>query len=102
MTKPPLRLVDEGQSSDAVRPLPHDISAGQRVLGPMMLSPRAVAEARELLDGSDLYRPAHQIIWEAICALADRGDPCEPTAVAAELGARQLTKVGGGPYLHTL
>ncbi|MFG1999716.1 DUF3987 domain-containing protein [Spirillospora sp. NPDC048911] len=104
MSKPPLRVVDGGhvQPGDSVRPLPHDISAEQQVLGAMMLSARAVAEAREVLDGAEFYRPAHQVIWHAICVLADRGDPCEPTAVAAELGPRQLGKVGGGPYLHTL
>ncbi|TDD67822.1 DUF3987 domain-containing protein [Actinomadura rubrisoli] len=95
-------VADPDDNADFSRPLPHDIGAEQQVLGAMMLSLRAVAEVRELLDGTEFYRPAHQVIWQAICALADRGDPCEPTAVAAELGARQLDKVGGGPYLHTL
>ncbi|WP_395110723.1 DUF3987 domain-containing protein [Actinomadura sp. SCN-SB] len=93
---------DPDDDVDLARSLPHDLSAEQQVLGAMMLSPRAVTEARALLDGGEFYRPAHQVIWQAICALADRGDPCEPTAVAAELGARQLGKVGGAPYLHTL
>ncbi len=104
MTKPPLRVVDGEQDDDRSlsRALPHDLGAERQVLGAMMLSARAVADAREVLDGSEFYRPAHQEIWQAICDLADRGDPCEPTAVAAELGPRRLAKVGGGPYLHTL
>ncbi|TYB38403.1 DUF3987 domain-containing protein [Actinomadura chibensis] len=103
MTKPPLRVLDGGHDDpDPHRSLPHDIGAERQVLGAMMLSTRAVADARALLDGSEFYRPAHQEIWQAICGLADRGDPCEPTAVAAELGSRRLAKVGGGPYLHTL
>jgi replicative DNA helicase len=93
---------DPDDDPDLARPLPHDVRAEQQVLGAMMLSPRAVAQARELLDGGEFYRPAHQVIWQALGALADRGDPCEPTAVAAELGLRQLGKVGGAPYLHTL
>ncbi|WP_165958872.1 DUF3987 domain-containing protein [Actinomadura sp. KC345] len=84
------------------RALPHDLGAERQVLGAMMLSTRAVADARDVLDGSEFYRPAHREVWQAICDLADRGDPCEPTAVAAELGPRRLSKVGGGPYLHTL
>jgi uncharacterized protein DUF3987/DnaB helicase-like protein len=84
------------------RPLPHDIAAEQQVLGAMMLSSRAVTEVRQVLDGTEFYRPAHQIIWQALCGLADRGDPCEPTAVLAELGPRQLGKVGGGAYLISL
>ncbi|WUI01936.1 DUF3987 domain-containing protein [Spirillospora sp. NBC_00431] len=103
MTKPPLRVLDGGQDDqEPTRPLPHDLGAERQVLGAMMLSARAVADARQVLDGSEFYRPAHLEIWQAICDLADRGDPCEPTAVAAELGPRRLTKVGGGPYLHTL
>lgn len=102
MSKPPLRLVDDDRHQGPGRPLPHDIDAEQQVLGAMMLSARAVAEVRELLDGTEFYRPAHQTIWQAICSLADHGAPCEPTAVAAELGPRDLSKVGGGPYLHTL
>ncbi|MCQ0004525.1 DUF3987 domain-containing protein [Actinomadura madurae] len=104
MTKPPLRVVDGGQDDlqSLSRALPHDLGAERQVLGAMMLSARAVTDAREVLDGSEFYRPAHQEIWQAVCDLADRGDPCEPTAVAAELGPRRLTKVGGGPYLHTL
>ena len=43
-----------------------------------MLSPAALAEARAVLDGSEFYRPAHQVIWQAITALADRGDPHDP------------------------
>nr|WP_168221209.1 DUF3987 domain-containing protein [Actinomadura sp. WMMA1423] len=103
MTKPPLRVLDGGQDDqEPTRSLPHDLAAERQVLGAMMLSARAVVDAREVLDGNEFYRPAHQEIWQAVCDLADRGDPCEPTAVAAELGPRRLTKVGGGPYLHTL
>ncbi|MEU9019974.1 DUF3987 domain-containing protein [Actinomadura sp. NPDC048394] len=103
MTKPPLRVVDDRQDDQSLsQALPHDLGAERQVLGAMMLSARAVADARDVLDGSEFYRPAHQVIWQAICDLADRGDPCEPTAVAAELGPRRLGKVGGGPYLHTL
>ncbi|MBO0802379.1 MAG: DUF3987 domain-containing protein [Nocardiopsaceae bacterium] len=83
-------------------PLPHDIGAEQVVLGAAMLSPAALAEVRELLNGSEFYRPAHAIIWDAITALADRRDPHDPLAVGAYLGAAGLAKSGGAPYLHTL
>jgi hypothetical protein len=82
-------------------PPPHNIAAEQAVLGAAMLSPAALAEARDLLDGTEFYRPAHQVIWEAITALADRGDPHDPLTVGAALG-RDMTRAGGAPYLHTL
>ncbi|MFC5754155.1 DUF3987 domain-containing protein [Actinomadura rugatobispora] len=72
------------------------------LLGAVMLSPPALDQARTLLDGSEFYRPAHGLIWDTIVALADRGAPYEPVAVASTINPRDLTKIGGAPYLHTL
>jgi len=110
MTKPPLRVVNaqplDGPSPEPGEGLgatpPHNVEAEQCVLGAAMLSASALAEVRPLLDAGDFYRPAHRRVWEAICALADRGAPADPLAVGAEIGPRNLNKVGGAPYLHTL
>jgi hypothetical protein len=56
------------------------------VLGAAMLSPAALVKIRDLLDGAEFYRPGHQVIWQAITALADRGDPQDPLSVGAYLG----------------
>jgi hypothetical protein len=69
------------------------------VLGAALLSTAALAEMRTLIDGSDFYRPAHETIWQAACALADAGRPTDAVALSAALGA-DLGKVGGAPYLH--
>jgi replicative DNA helicase len=99
MTRTLRAITGDGIDGD---PLPHDIGAEQAVLGAAMLSPAALAEVRALLDGGEFYRPAHQVIWQAITALADRGDPYDPLSVGAYLGAAGLAKAGGAPYLHTL
>jgi replicative DNA helicase len=103
VTKPTaLRVIDGEPLGDELnRALPHNITAEQVVLGAMMLSPAALAGVRELLDGSEFYRPAHARVWEAVTTLADRNAPCDPLAVGAELG-HDLTKTGGALYLHTL
>ncbi|GAA0333129.1 DUF3987 domain-containing protein [Actinoallomurus spadix] len=103
MTKPTALRIIDGDQPDAEpgRALPHNITAEQVVLGTMMLSPAALTEVREVLDGSEFYRPAHARIWETVTTLADRGAPCDPLAVGAELGP-DLSKTGGAPYLHTL
>lgn len=102
MSKPhALHLIDDQHDAEPVCAPPHNIGAEQVVLGAMMLSPAALAEVRELIDGSEFYRPAHTRIWEAITALADRGTPFDPLAVGAELG-RDLKSTGGALYLHTL
>lgn len=103
---PSLRLIsdsaDAPDGAEFIRPLPHNIKAEQHVLGSVMLSAGALGEVRALLDGSEFYRPAHAQIWDGIVALADRGAPCDPVAVAAAIGPRDLSKLGGAPYLHTL
>jgi len=82
---------------------PQDMAAEQSVLGSMLISKDAIAEVTEILRGSDFYRPAHEIIHDAIIDLFGRGEPVDMITVAAELTRRgELQKVGGAPYLHTL
>jgi replicative DNA helicase len=82
---------------------PQDLQAEQGVLGGMLLSKDAIADVVEQLHGRDFYRPAHQIVFDAVLGLYGRGEPADPVTVAAELARTgQLAKVGGTPYLHTL
>ena len=82
---------------------PHDVEAEQRTLGGMLLSAAAVADVGEIIAPWDHYRPAHQVIHEAILELADAGKPVDAVTVADLLGKRgDLMRVGGGPYLHDL
>ena len=85
-------------------PIPCDIIAEQSVLGGAMIGGAAeIAQIQQLVNALDFYRPAHQLIYDAVCALADRGDPHDAVAVNAELTRRgETTRVGGAPYLHTL
>ncbi|MGN6524130.1 MAG: replicative DNA helicase, partial [Actinomycetes bacterium] len=82
---------------------PQDLAAEQSVLGGMMLSKDAIADVVEAVRGTDFYKPAHELVFEAIIDLYGRGEPADAVTVAAELTKRgELTRVGGGPYLHTL
>ena len=82
---------------------PHDVAAEQCVLGGMLLSKDAISDVIEVIRPNDHYRPAHQLVHEAILDLYARGDPADPITVANELTRRgELTRVGGAPYLHTL
>ncbi|MPV50853.1 MULTISPECIES: replicative DNA helicase [unclassified Pseudactinotalea] len=82
---------------------PQDVAAEQSVLGGMMLSKDAIADVVEILRGSDFYRPAHEMIYDAIIDLYGRGEPADAVTVSAELTDRgELTRIGGAPYLHTL
>ena len=82
---------------------PHDVAAEQCVLGGMLLSKDAISDVIEVIRPADHYRPAHQLIHEAVLDLYSRGEPADAITVANELTRRgEIARVGGGPYLHTL
>ena len=91
------------RSDDFERTPPHDVPAEQCVLGGMLLSKDAISDVIEVIRPADHYRPAHQLIHEAILDLYGRGEPADAITVANELTRRgEIARVGGAPYLHTL
>jgi replicative DNA helicase len=69
----------------------------------MLLSKDAISDVVEILRERDFYRPAHELIYDAIVDLYGRGEPADPVTVSAELTKRgDLVRAGGAPYLHTL
>jgi len=91
------------RNDDFERTPPHDVAAEQCVLGGMLLSKDAISDVIEVIRPTDHYRPAHQLIHEAILDLYGRGEPADAITVANELTRRgEIARVGGGPYLHTL
>ncbi len=82
---------------------PQDVGAEQSVLGGMLLSKDAIADCVEVLKGTDFYRPAHELIYDAILDLYGRGEPADAITVADELTKRgDLARVGGQASLHQL
>lgn len=94
------RIVD----TPVVEPsLDADVGAERCVLGAMMIDPTMAVTISEQLTGQDFFEPRHQTIYEMIRNRSLGGELVDAVAVAhALLGAGQLTKVGGGAYLHTL
>src|ERR1700723_3032362 len=91
------------RNDDFERTPPHDVAAEQCVLGGMLLSKDAISDVIEVIRATDHYRPAHQLVHEAILDLYARGEPADPITVSNELTRRgELTRIGGAPYLHTL
>jgi len=82
---------------------PQDVHAEQSVIGGMLLSKDAIADCVEGLKGVDFYRPAHELIYDAILDLYSRGEPADAITVSDELTKRgDLVRVGGQAYLHQL
>jgi replicative DNA helicase len=82
---------------------PHNIAAEESLLGAMLLSKDAIADAIEIIETADFYKPAHQHVYEAITSLYSVGEPADTVTVAAELDrAGLLAGMGGGGSLVTL
>ncbi|MGN6245139.1 MAG: replicative DNA helicase [Motilibacteraceae bacterium] len=77
----------------------HDDAAERIVLGAMMASERIVAECLATgITASDFYRPAHEIIFDAIVSASAAGEPHGPEELCIQL-ANDLRRIGGAPYL---
>lgn len=90
----PVRAPQPPRGVDRVPP--HNLEAEESLLGAMLLSREAIAEAIELVSGDDFYKPAHAHLFDAVLALYGAGEPADPVTVAEELRrAGVLDAVGG-------
>lgn len=87
----------------SVRVPPFDELAEQQTLGGMLLSREAIRQVGEIIRPGDFYRPAHQLIYDAVIALDSRGEPVDAMSVDAELiRGGEAGRYGGAPYLIEL
>ena len=85
------------------QPLPHSIEAEQAVLGGLMLKNDAFDTTAEVLSDSDFYSADHQLIFNAMAALAADGQPFDPITLTESLqNSNQLSAAGGAEYLVDL
>ncbi len=89
--------------SDVEIPVPLNNEAEQALLGAVIQDARAFDDVRAMLSASDFYRPAHAQVWSVVEALRDVGKAVDPLAVMQALRENgELTRIGGGSYLHDL
>lgn len=82
---------------------PQNLEAEQAVLGAMLLSKDAIADAVEEIRGNDFYRPAHEIIFDTIVELYNENEPADLITTTDKLIKNgDIERIGGAPYLHTL
>jgi replicative DNA helicase len=75
---------------------PHNIEAEESVLGAVLLSAEAANVALEALHADDFYKPAHQLIFEAVTGLFDANQPIDAITLADALRRTDtLDRVGG-------
>lgn len=100
---PKRQAEDEWADDEPVRLPPHDIAAERAVLGGMLLSQDVIDDVLGIVQERDFFRPAYQIVFAAVAAMREAGDPVDAVTVAAELTRRgDIGRMGGAPELHTL
>ena len=87
----------------SVKAPPHSVEAEQSVLGGLMLNNDAWFNVAEVVSAHDFYRPAHQIIFEAMNDLAAEDQPLDALTLSERLYSKGLQdKAGGLAYLAEL
>lgn len=82
---------------------PQNIEAEQAVLGAMLISKEAIAEAAQILSPDDFYREAHRIVYETMLDLSNRNQAVDNLTVIEQLNkSGQLEKVGGIAFVTAL
>ncbi|WP_409348254.1 replicative DNA helicase [Paenibacillus gyeongsangnamensis] len=82
---------------------PQNLEAELAVLGAVLLDGDALITAMERINSDDFYRPAHQLIYEAMIEIAEANEPVDLITLTARLqDKQQLEEVGGISFLSEL
>ena len=94
--EPPFSTMSS-KKQKAGRVPPHNIEAEASLLGAMLLSKDAIADALEVTSAEHFYKPSHAHVFDAICGLYATGEPADPVTVADALDRAGLLEGIGGP-----
>lgn len=82
---------------------PQDLVAEQATLGSILIDPGVAALALGQLETADFYLEAHQVLFRAMRAVRERGDPVDLIMTSAELRRKgDMERAGGAEYLTAL
>tara|TARA_B100000427_G_scaffold145181_1_gene120761 strand:- start:631 stop:2100 length:1470 start_codon:yes stop_codon:yes gene_type:complete len=82
---------------------PQALDVEAALLGTMLLSRDAIADALQIVEPSHFYKPSHIHVFEAICDLYGAGEPADVNTVGDSLNRRgYLEKMGGKSFLLEL
>ena len=87
----------------SIKAAPHSIEAELAVLGALLINNNVWEDVSERVSEDDFYRKDHRLIFHAINALADDGQPYDVVTVGEWLeNHQQLDDAGGLTFLATL
>lgn len=89
--------------TDTERVPPSDLGAERQVIGAILHAPAVLDDVTDILDGSEFYRLAHELIFRAAVALRAADEPIDAKLVADQLAKTgDLARAGGLPYLFEI
>src|SRR5260221_12087445 len=96
-------MTDNTSSSSPDRVAPNSTEAEEAVLGSILINPEAMLEVASFLQPSDFFIVRNQWVYEAICAVQERGEAIDNLTGIQELQSRnQLESIGGSAYITRL
>lgn len=90
-------------SSQTGRVPPQNLQAEESVLGSLLLDKDAIIQVADILRPEHFYTRTHQAIYGAMLALYEQREPIDVITLSNQLRkSKELTKIGGLPYLTQL
>lgn len=87
----------------SVKQLPRAIEAERNILASIVIDPRIISRAVDLITSNDFYEDRHKIIFDAMVSLYNEKIEIAFPILIDKLNQRdQLNKVGGHDYLYDL
>jgi replicative DNA helicase len=80
----------------SARTPPYSLDAEQAVLGALMLSEEAYDRIADKVSAEDFYRQDHRILYGAIAALKECGQPCDAVTLGEYLERNEQSEAVGG------
>ncbi len=103
MSEATLRMARRGDAVESLKVPPHSLEAEQAVLGSLMLDNSTWDTIADRVSEEDFYRQDHQLIFRAIAALAEKGQPFDVVTLCEWLEPRgELENAGGLAYIGAL
>jgi len=82
---------------------PQNLEAEAAVLGSLLLDNRRIADVAQALRKGDFYSPDHQIIYETVVDLFDKGHPVDLVLLSDALRSQgELERIGGPDFLVSI
>ncbi len=90
-------------SDPTVRIPPQSLESERALLGALLLKPDAIHDVSDTIHTDSFYAEKHRLIFEAMRALSDRGEPIDLLSLSERLTATgQLERIGGRAYIAEL